>query len=90
MLTGVQATVSLVQPFASCEHQIRKQRFLYEEHYRTIIQKKKDDKSYRYFGNVNRLAEEFPYAQSRNGKKVDVWCTNDYVSQSVKDSFVYI
>lgn len=55
--------------------------FPYESTFEKIIERKKIDKSYRYFRNVNRLAQEFPYAHSGE-KKIDVWCTNDYASLS--------
>ncbi|PLB38218.1 5-aminolevulinate synthase [Aspergillus candidus] len=54
--------------------------FPYEEHYESVITRKKTDKSYRWFRNVNRLAQEFPYAHSADEQsRVDVWCTNDYL-----------
>ncbi|KAF2836296.1 hypothetical protein M501DRAFT_997042, partial [Patellaria atrata CBS 101060] len=53
----------------------------YNKLFESIIQQKKDDRSYRYFRNINRLAKDFPFAHSdAEEKKVDVWCTNDYVS----------
>lgn len=55
--------------------------FAYEQFYRSVIQRKKEDKSYRYFRNVNRIAKEFPLAHADQGdKRINVWCTNDYVS----------
>jgi 5-aminolevulinate synthase len=57
--------------------------FRYEEHYESILATKRADKSYRWFRNINRLARELPYAHSADKqKKVDVWCTNDYVRAS--------
>lgn len=54
--------------------------FAYEGLYQSIIDKKKVDKSYRYFRSITRLQNEFPFAKcSRTGKKVNVWCSNDYV-----------
>jgi hypothetical protein len=56
--------------------------FRYEDHYARILDQRKADKSYRYFQNINRLAREFPYAHSSDvGKRIDVWCTNDNVSE---------
>lgn len=40
---------------------------------------KKQDKSYRYFRNINRVANEFPLAHTPEGKIVTVWCSVDYV-----------
>lgn len=55
-------------------------RYGYQKLYESVLQKKKDDRSYRYFRNINRIAKEFPAAHSADeGKKVKVWCSNDYV-----------
>ena len=44
------------------------------------LQKKRSDKSYRFFNNINRLAAEFPKAhRSQEDNKVTVWCSNDYL-----------
>jgi hypothetical protein len=54
--------------------------FAYEDLYQSIIEKKKIDRSYRYFRSITRLQNEFPFAKcARTGKKVNVWCSNDYV-----------
>ncbi|KJY02355.1 5-aminolevulinate synthase like protein [Zymoseptoria brevis] len=55
-------------------------RFDYEGFYHNELDKKHKDKSYRYFNNINRLAQEFPRAHmgARN-ERVDVWCSNDYL-----------
>ena len=54
--------------------------FDYEHFYVNELQKKHDDKSYRYFNNINRLAAQFPVAHTKDPKdQVDVWCTNDYL-----------
>ncbi|CDO73998.1 hypothetical protein BN946_scf185043.g47 [Trametes cinnabarina] len=38
------------------------------------------DASYRYFNNINRLANKFPIAHTGNVKdEVEVWCANDYL-----------
>lgn len=51
-----------------------------------MIQKKKDDHSYRYFRKVNRQAANFPMGAdfSYPGKPSDitVWCSNDYLGMS--------
>ncbi|EFR02787.1 5-aminolevulinate synthase [Nannizzia gypsea CBS 118893] len=55
--------------------------FAYEDFYQSIIEKKKEDKSYRYFRSISRLHNEFPFAQcATTGKKVNVWCSNDYLA----------
>lgn len=52
----------------------------YHGFYKTELDKKHRDKSYRYFNNINRLAEEFPRAHMHNAhKRVTVWCSNDYL-----------
>lgn len=54
--------------------------FNYQSFYSTELQKKHDDKSYRYFNNINRLAKKFPIAHTAEPKdEVQVWCSNDYL-----------
>ncbi|KDQ64770.1 hypothetical protein JAAARDRAFT_167401 [Jaapia argillacea MUCL 33604] len=54
--------------------------FDYEQFYNTELDKKHEDKSYRYFNNINRLAEKFPVAHTGDVKEeVEVWCANDYL-----------
>lgn len=44
------------------------------------LDKKRSDKSYRFFNNINRLAKEFPKAhRASEADKVAVWCSNDYL-----------
>lgn len=55
-------------------------RFDYEGFYNEELDKKHKDKSYRYFNNINRLAQEFPRAHMATKEdKVTVWCSNDYL-----------
>lgn len=55
-------------------------RFDYNGFYTAELDKKHKDKSYRYFNNINRLAQEFPRAHmSAREERVDVWCSNDYL-----------
>ncbi|KAJ3200425.1 mitochondrial 5-aminolevulinate synthase, partial [Dinochytrium kinnereticum] len=56
--------------------------FDYESFYKHELDKKHSDKSYRYFNNINRLAQEFPKAHVANGEHVTVWCANDYLGMS--------
>lgn len=52
----------------------------YEKVYKEELDRKRKDKSYRYFNNINRLAREFPRAHSATeAEKVTVWCANDYL-----------
>ena len=54
--------------------------FDYESFYANELEKKHQDKSYRYFNNINRLAAKFPVAHTSNVKEeVEVWCANDYL-----------
>lgn len=54
--------------------------FDYEGFYKNELDKKHQDKSYRYFNNINRLAKEFPRAHmATEDERVTVWCSNDYL-----------
>ncbi|KAF3930078.1 hypothetical protein ABW19_dt0204975 [Dactylella cylindrospora] len=58
----------------------KKATFDYEGFYYNELDKKHKDKSYRYFNNINRLAQEFPKAHMATAEdKVTVWCSNDYL-----------
>ncbi|KAL1998307.1 hypothetical protein VTN02DRAFT_6431 [Thermoascus thermophilus] len=55
-------------------------RFDYEAFYHAELEKKRKDKSYRYFNNINRLAKDFPRAHMATPEeRVTVWCSNDYL-----------
>lgn len=56
--------------------------FDYNSHMAELIAKKKKDHSYRYFNNINRLADNFPNAENRSGRELTVWCSNDYLGMS--------
>ncbi|GAA5999591.1 uncharacterized protein JCM10292_004254 [Rhodotorula paludigena] len=54
--------------------------FDYEAFYGSELDKKHQDKSYRYFNNVNRLAAKYPVAHTANkADEVTVHCSNDYL-----------
>nr|POE61834.1 5-aminolevulinate synthase, mitochondrial [Quercus suber] len=54
--------------------------FDYDGFYQNELDKKHKDKSYRYFNNINRLAQDFPRAHMATPEeRVDVWCSNDYL-----------
>ncbi|EPY51500.1 5-aminolevulinate synthase [Schizosaccharomyces cryophilus OY26] len=56
-------------------------KFDYETFYQEELRKKKRDKSYRYFNNINRLAQEYPLAHlAEPNTRVQVWCSNDYLN----------
>ncbi|KAI8922895.1 pyridoxal phosphate-dependent transferase [Entophlyctis helioformis] len=56
--------------------------FDYESFFQAELDKKHRDKSYRYFNNINRLAQLFPTAHTGTGEHVTVWCSNDYLGMS--------
>ncbi|KXS22315.1 tetrapyrrole biosynthesis, 5-aminolevulinic acid synthase [Gonapodya prolifera JEL478] len=58
---------------------VRHGHFDYEAFYTQELDKKHKDKSYRYFNNINRLAQKFPVAHTGKGDFVNVWCSNDYL-----------
>lgn len=52
----------------------------YNGFFENQLNKKREDNSYRFFNNINRLAKEFPKAHLQNEEdKVMVWCSNDYL-----------
>ncbi|KAG0231712.1 mitochondrial 5-aminolevulinate synthase [Actinomortierella wolfii] len=57
--------------------------FDYEAVYAAELDKKHKDKSYRFFNNINRLAQQFPRAHTAKPEdQVTVWCSNDYLGMS--------
>ncbi|KAJ3375990.1 mitochondrial 5-aminolevulinate synthase [Allomyces arbusculus] len=56
--------------------------FAYEDYFHNELERKKQDKSYRYFNNINRLAQAYPNAHTGSGDHVTVWCANDYLGMS--------
>ncbi|QRV91251.1 aminotransferase class I and II protein [Ceratobasidium sp. AG-Ba] len=57
--------------------------FDYQGFYAAELDKKHQDKSYRYFNNINRIAPKFPVAHTAEAsEEVDVWCSNDYLGMS--------
>lgn len=54
--------------------------FDYNGKFENDILQKRQESSYRYFNNINRLAKEFPKAhRATEDDKVMVWCSNDYL-----------
>lgn len=54
--------------------------FSYDNFWNNQLDKKHEDKSYRYFNNINRLAAKYPVAHTaRTTDEVAVWCSNDYL-----------
>ena len=65
---------------ASKQCPVRADGFNYDKFYSDELQKKHDDKSYRHFNTINRLATKFPIAHTANTEtEVEVWCANDYL-----------
>jgi 5-aminolevulinate synthase len=58
------------------------QAFPYEAFFEEQVERKKRDKSYRYFNSINRLAASYPRAHTGAGRDVTVWCSNDYLGMS--------
>jgi len=60
--------------------------FGYGEFFKDMVQRKKDDHSYRIFRKVNRAANHFPMAEdytfSERADDITVWCSNDYLGMS--------
>ena len=55
-------------------------KFDYEAFYNNELDKKRKDKSYRYFNNINRLAQEFARAHmAAEDERVTVWCSKGYL-----------
>ncbi|CAH2350650.1 5-aminolevulinate synthase, mitochondrial [[Candida] railenensis] len=53
------------------------------------LNKKRSDKSYRFFNNINRLAQEFPLAHRASEEdKVAVWCSNDYLGMGKNEKTI--
>lgn len=54
--------------------------FNYEKFYGEELDRKRADNSYRYFNNINRMAQKFPLAHTGTvSDQVEVWCANDYL-----------
>ena len=58
--------------------------FDFETFYHEELRKKHDQKTYRYFNNINRLAQKAPmgHLTSQEGHEITVWCANDYQNMS--------
>jgi len=64
-------------------HATQNSSFDYEGVIENEVLKKRQDKSYRFFNNINRLAKEYPMAHRQSeADKVTVWCSNDYLALS--------
>ncbi|KAJ1739672.1 mitochondrial 5-aminolevulinate synthase [Coemansia sp. RSA 1086] len=81
-----QAASVASQPATHASHEAA---FDYEGLYQAKLAKKHEDKSYRYFNNINRLATRYPQAHTAQPSNVvTVWCSNDYLGQSKNPAVV--
>lgn len=65
------------------DHSSLEQNFDYNGFLKDEVDKKLNDKSYRFFNSINRLAKEYPLAHRKDEMdKVTVWCSNDYLALS--------
>lgn len=56
---------------------------MYSEIFGQYIDKIKEEKRYREFVNLTRVAENFPYAiDKKTGQNILLWCINDYLGMS--------
>ncbi|MEI6730051.1 MAG: 5-aminolevulinate synthase [Pseudomonadota bacterium] len=54
--------------------------FNYDDHFSALLDNLKDEGRYRVFHDLERNVGEFPQAHSHaTGKKITVWCSNDYL-----------
>ncbi|SCU95609.1 LANO_0E10836g1_1 [Lachancea nothofagi CBS 11611] len=71
------------------DHATQDSKFDYDGLFEHEVRKKRVDKSYRFFNNINRLAKEFPMAHRQTEEdKVTVWCSNDYLALSKNQQVV--
>lgn len=71
------------------DHATQESTFDFDGLFEKEIDKKRVDKSYRFFNNINRLAKEFPRAhRDLEDDKVMVWCSNDYLALSKNQQVV--
>lgn len=73
-------TAAPVPSVGAQDHDLNGRNFNYDQLFAEELEKKHKDQSYRYFNNINRLANKFPLAHTGNvGDEVEVWCANDYL-----------
>ena len=50
------------------------------KHFKQAIESLKEENRYREFLNISRICGEFPCAiNNQNGKRITIWCSNDYL-----------
>lgn len=83
------ATAAKVANETVSDHATQESSFDFDGLFEKDIEKKRLDKSYRFFNNINRLAREFPMAHRElEEDKVTVWCSNDYLALSKNQQVV--
>lgn len=83
------ATASKLGAETVANHATQESSFDFDGLFERDIEKKRLDKSYRFFNNINRLAREFPMAHRQTEEeKVTVWCSNDYLALSKNQQVV--
>lgn len=85
---GVASAAAAAQETVA-DHATQESSFDFDGMFERDIEKKRLDKSYRFFNNINRLAREFPMAhRQQEHDKVTVWCSNDYLALSKNQQVV--
>lgn len=83
------ATANKLGAETVANHATQESSFDFDGLFERDIEKKRLDKSYRFFNNINRLAREFPMAHRQTEEeKVTVWCSNDYLALSKNQQVV--
>jgi len=58
-------------------------------YFKQAIELLKSENRYREFVDISRICGEFPCAiNNHNGKKITVWCSNDYLGMGQKDAAI--
>ena len=61
----------------------------YSDFFHNAIAKSHQENRYRKFVNLSRLNGEFPYAiNNNNGKKIVLWCSNDYLGMGQSETAI--
>lgn len=59
------------------------------EPFKQVIEQLKQENRYREFLDISRICGEFPYAiNNSNGRKIVVWCSNDYLGAGQNDEAI--
>lgn len=59
------------------------------DYFKQTIDRLKSENRYREFLNLSRICGEFPFAKnSANGKRITVWCSNDYLGMGQNEEAI--